>query len=87
MSRILKHCPFCAGKARLIDNAYNVVGWNVSYYSAYVQCTSCGAKGREIKLTECYGPPDGTVDDAIDAWNMRIDCCSFKVSAAGLVDI
>lgn len=69
----LKPCPFCGGEAAILDADYVSVGWNEGYRRAYVACNSCGASGRKIRVTNYYGEPEGTVRDAVDAWNRRTE--------------
>lgn len=57
MTRELKPCPFCGGKAETSNNKFErtLLSW--------VYCTSCGSAGG-YRYTEA---------EAIEAWNTRID--------------
>lgn len=53
----LKPCPFCGGKADLVD--YGLTG-----RMKVVQCSDCGARTRVFN-------PNVKRGNAIDAWNRR----------------
>lgn len=57
MSKKLKPCPFCGGKARLIFSRYEV---------SFIQCEKCNARvdWYDAKLYE------SKID--IEAWNRRV---------------
>lgn len=63
----LKPCPFCGGKAEYYCEEHDWSDWGyistAKYYDAYVECEKCGAR------TELFD----TKQEAIDAWNKRID--------------
>lgn len=54
----LKKCPFCGGKADLVD--YGLTGMMKA-----VQCSECGAR------TRAFDPKVKRGENAIDAWNRR----------------
>ena len=54
----LKPCPFCGGKADLVD--YGLTG-----RMKVVQCSDCGAR------TRAFDPKVKCGENAIDAWNRR----------------
>lgn len=63
MSKELKACPFCGGRAKIYDNAYHV------FVNTYVQirCTKCGVRTMEYRGQDW----DDTHMLAIEAWNRR----------------
>lgn len=66
----LKPCPFCGGKADLLD--YGLTGAR-----KVVQCSDCGAK------TRAFDPKVKRGENAIDAWNSRVcddDCVSRQAA-------
>jgi len=50
-------CPFCGGKAKLINTGYNAF---------YVSCNNC-----DCSMTTCKTPTCDTKKEAIDLWNTR----------------
>ena len=63
----IKNCPFCGGKAEVIEATHP--DGNMHYDECHVQCTECGARTREFTMNGYYGWH--TEDDAITAWNRR----------------
>lgn len=59
MNDNLKPCPFCGGKAELVD--YGLMG-----RMKVVQCLVCGARTRTFD-------PKVTRGNAIEAWNRRVN--------------
>lgn len=55
----LKPCPFCGGKATLVNNQSGTV---------YVECTKCFAMGE--RMYDWWGE---TTEQAIEAWNRRTE--------------
>lgn len=62
MTRELKPCPFCGGKARIVH--HSKFG---SDYSA-VECMSCRAVGEEFSKNYLYSSDE----QAIESWNRRV---------------
>lgn len=58
----LKPCPFCGGKAKIIE---------IGSYGSVIQarCTSCGAGSKLVLLSAKYA----AADKAADNWNHRTD--------------
>jgi Lar family restriction alleviation protein len=59
--RLLKLCPFCGGKATLIDAPESG-----NEGAVVVQCDSCGASGPCV-----FGVKDDPKPHAIECWNRR----------------
>lgn len=60
---VLRACPFCGSSA--VYESYGTTEYGDKCFS--IGCASCGAKGP------LYGHLGTTMDDAIDAWNVRRD--------------
>jgi len=60
--RELKMCPFCGGKANLIESVDNHIFW------VKIVCGCCGAN---IKLGDTTGKY--LIDNTIAAWNKRME--------------
>lgn len=68
MAETLKPCPFCGGEAEMRDARKSLVVSKFSYIFPYsVRCSNekCGVKP--------YTEYSSTEQEAIDAWNRRID--------------
>lgn len=66
----LKPCPFCGGKAQLI-NSTEIDGY-YHYEVAYVECECCLAKSKSFIIDGYYGTTTKE-EHAINAWNMRAE--------------
>lgn len=70
MNRIINLCPFCGGKGKLIKEQeydYNFSIWGDYKYFVRVQCKSCGATGKKVKVSQKYCANQ----EAIQFWNKR----------------
>lgn len=78
----LKPCPFCGGKASVMDNAneevsYGAFGYGTRGYPTWYRCycTECGAAGEPVRIEK--GGENNTFyekytkEKAIEAWNRR----------------
>lgn len=61
MKELLKPCPFCGGKADLVD--YGLTG-----AMKVVQCLDCGAR------TRAFDPKVKRGENAIEAWTKLSAC-------------
>lgn len=61
----LKPCPFCGGKAQILDNAWHVI-FNTR---VRIKCRRCGVRTMEYVGSDW----DDTHYLAIEAWNRRAD--------------
>lgn len=66
----LKLCPFCGGEALLCEQSES--DGQVSYKVAYVECDVCGCNTGSYIIDGYYGATT-TKEDAIKAWNRRVD--------------
>lgn len=70
MKLILKPCPFCGGNGLLCrDKHYD--GYD-PYEIHFVKCVHCGCS-TSVFITDGHFGANTSVQDAIDAWNRRID--------------
>ena len=61
-----KLCPFCGGEARQNFNyARN------GYVYVFVECDTCGAKTKVIRIHENYFEADAVYETPQRAWNRR----------------
>ena len=83
---ILKPCPFCGGQAEAATDEYRERFINDLFGSiiepaaknAWIFCTVCGAKGRNIHDSEYDGFKDSKrescmKEEAAAAWNQRAE--------------
>ena len=68
----LKPCPFCGGAAQI--NKHTVNDGQCHFQSGLVYCTICGCRTSEYIIDGYLGVED-TIDDAVQAWNRRVDKC------------
>ena len=60
----LKPCPFCGGKAKLVNEEQGIT---VSYIVSYILCTECKASSPVFRICTEYSSDK----KAIEAWNSR----------------
>lgn len=61
MNKELKPCPFCGGTAELQNSG--------TLMKSFVRCTECGAESQRVEISPFYA----SNDEAIRAWNLRVD--------------
>ena len=66
----LKPCPFCGGKSTIKQGSLHD-GCCITYW-ARVECSYCGAVGREVKE---YALRDEVKEWATEVWNRRANEC------------
>lgn len=71
----LKPCPFCRGKAELVDRVY---GTGI-VDSAYVYCTKCKARSQEVMSNVHYCADE----KAVELWNTRVEELSQGLDKEG----
>ena len=67
---LIKDCPFCGGKAKLIKGSHHKIT------HAYVQCIKCAASGPIIRKLTIPAPASErdyteVVNKAVEGWNRR----------------
>lgn len=69
MSELLP-CPFCGGEAQIGENRETTVR------EYFVGCMNCHIRLYKVGYKRFY-----TVDEAISAWNTRVDADGYKQAA------
>lgn len=59
---VAENCPFCDGLAILYHDRTST-----NQVTSYVQCQDCGARTREVVISEAYSSDD----EAMALWNTR----------------
>lgn len=66
----LKPCPFCGGRAQISKHTVN--DGQCHFQSGVVHCITCGCRTSEY-IIDGYLGVENTIDDAVKAWNRRVD--------------
>lgn len=69
MPEELKPCPFCGGKAKVVNRDVEPQGdtWYGKKIELFIECTDCGA----CLFDECFHEGFYNEEQAITAWNTR----------------